>query len=139
MCAQDAITFLPDYLGKTVTLYLAEIDDCIAPDIPFGFEEASLEQATKDDQTSASESLDHYCKAGKMRHLEKLLESIKVRSEAWLAYAQENPSVKGFQALFTQQEKEDATRYVPRWPLLVHLSAAIIMLSFSAYYHLFCC
>ena len=49
MCAQDAITFLPDYLGKTVSLYLAEIDDCIAPVIPFGLEEESLEQATKDD------------------------------------------------------------------------------------------
>ena len=49
-----------------------------------------------------------------MEHLEKLVKSIKARTDAWLTYVKENPSVQGFQSLFTEQELKDATRYVPR-------------------------
>ena len=40
--------------------------------------------------------LDHHCKTGKIRQMEKFIESIRKRTEAWLNYARKNPSVKGF-------------------------------------------
>ena len=68
-----------------------------------------------------------------------LLGSIKERINAWIKYAEENPSVQTIQALFSQNELDEAARYVPRWPLFVHIGCAIIMMSCSSYYHLFLC
>mmetsp|Transcript_27326 Transcript_27326/g.36561 ORF Transcript_27326/g.36561 Transcript_27326/m.36561 type:complete len:116 (+) Transcript_27326:1013-1360(+) len=68
-----------------------------------------------------------------------MLTSIQNRVKAWLAYLEENPSVKGMHALFSPQEVDQMTVYVPRWPLLVHLFAAIFQMTASSYYHLFLC
>ena len=85
------------------------------------------------------ENTDHHCKTRKLQHLESLVKSISDRTEAWLQYAKDDPGVKGLQSLFSKDELNDATRYVPRWPLFVHLAAAIWMMSASAYYHIFYC
>ena len=112
ICAHGSIKGLPGYLSKTLPIYFANIDDCVAPVIPFGFESETIE--VKDRKTRETGSLDHHCKTSKMRHLQKLVESIRVRTEAWLEYVKENPSVKGLQALFTPEEIQSATPYVPR-------------------------
>ena len=72
-------------------------------------------KAAKKKKKKKNAKLDHHCKTGKLRQLEKFIESIRKRTEAWLKYARKNPSVKGLKKLFTQQELKDAKLlFVPR-------------------------
>lgn len=49
-----------------------------------------------------------------MRQLDRVLEVISTRVDEWLQNATMDPSVQGFQALFTQEELTDQNHYVPR-------------------------
>lgn len=51
---------------------------------------------------------------------------MRVRIDAWLKHAGETPELQSLKALFSADDINKATAYVPRWPLLVHLFAAII-------------
>ena len=112
--------------------FFSELGHCVAP-IP-------VQYGIEDDVFKSDDSgEDHHCKTYKMKHLDRLLESIQTRVEAWLEYVKQDPGVRGLQALFTQEEISKATPYVPRWPLFVQLAAGVIMMGFSSYYHLFLC
>ena len=111
-CAHDSIKSLPAYLNKNLPLFFGDIEECVAPVVPLGFEKETTENLER--LTRENGSLDHHCKTSKIKHIEKLVSSIRARIEAWLEHVKKNPSVKGLQALFTQEEILGARAYVPR-------------------------
>lgn len=125
-CAHESITSLPEYLKANLDEYFAEIDDCTEVVIPMGFEaETVAKHASKQKETG---NLDHHCKTSKISHLNKMLDSIKARVEAWATYVKEDHGLKGLQALFTKEEIHASSHYVPRCKYIHNLFGSVVTL-----------
>ena len=87
MCNQGAIEALPAYLSVTVKQFFGELGSCIpAPPLLLGIEVDYLKPAIETGND------DYHCKTSKINQLERLVESIKVRVEAWKKYVRADPA-----------------------------------------------
>ena len=69
----------------------------------------------------------------KSEKIDELMGQIDERKRTWLENVGET------KPLFTEKEVEKAIYYIPRWPLLIHLAAAIFQMFASAFFHQFQC
>ena len=72
----------------------------------------------------------------KFEQIDKLMVDIKAQADAWYDDAMLNGRSK---PLFRKEQLKTTIYYVPRWPLFVHLVAAIIQMGASAAFHQFQC
>lgn len=98
----------------------------------------------ENESVSGTADGNHICKTNKLGQLADLVASIEKRANAWLASQHDDSSAGTASAkirpLFTEEEvQRSKEHYVPRWPIFVHLAAAIVLMSCSSYYHLFLC
>ena len=68
---------------------------------------------------------DGLCKTKKLKNIETTLSSIKDRVQAWLKSAGDSKDMQTLKALFSSEDIDKTVAYVPRWPLFVHIFAAI--------------
>lgn len=103
VCAEQAIRGLPDYLSQTMSEYYVSIDDCV----PLPGSQIGL-------TTTAETTSENYCKIEKIKQIDRAMNSISTRVEAWLENAKQAPTVQAIQSLFSQEELTDAGHFVPR-------------------------
>ena len=120
-CAYDSIKLLPSYLEATMLTFFEGLSPCVDPVYPI-YGESKIEKSSADEPVSTSngfslssrQNLQESCKLDKEKSIDRLLESIRVRVNAWLAAMGESPEVSSLVALFSQDEINHAPHYIPR-------------------------
>ena len=111
--------------------FFGQLEPCIRPEYPYYgkiYEDeysrsilgnstesgAETNSAAADSDTTLQNKLNDFCKVDKRRSINRLLESIKTRVDAWLTAVGEQPEVQSLVALFHENELDSTSRYIPR-------------------------
>lgn len=89
-CLVGVVQELPTYIEHTLAQYYEGLKTCRG--------------RVYYNSNAEADTDDSHCKTSKFKHLANLAQSIRTRSEAWLAYVKEDPGVRGLQSLFSQEE-----------------------------------